>query len=120
MHEEGKTNLKEEDFYNRDIKGIPCFLKLPIPNTKKYLIYPDIDSSKFYHGEQYAIFTYINEGSYSTKTVLNVSNQTLNKIETYEKRKFSAPKLLSEANRQIRKEERSSSKVDDHDDKWIN
>ena len=89
---------KEEDFYNRDIKGIPCFLKLPISNSKEYLFYPKIDVSKFYHSEQYAILTYKNEGFYSTKAVLTVANQTLNKIEIYEKRKFSAPKLLGEAN----------------------
>lgn len=85
---------KEEDFYNRDIKGIPCFLKLPIYNTKKHIIYPDMDMSKFYHGEKYAIFTYKNKGFFSTKTDLTVENQILNKIEIYEKRRFSAPKLL--------------------------
>jgi hypothetical protein len=89
---------KEEDFHNRDIKGIPCFLKLPISNSKEYLFYPKIDVSKFFHSEQYAILTYKNESFYSTKAVLTVENQTLNKIEIYEKRKFSAPKLLGEAN----------------------
>ena len=88
----------KEDFYNREIKGIPCFLKLPIYNTKEYLFYPEIDVSKFYHGEQYAILTYKNEGFYSTKAVLIVENQTLNEIKIYEKRKFSEPKLLGKAN----------------------
>lgn len=71
---------KEAQFYDKTIEGIPAYLKIPIGDTNEYFHYPDVDTTKFNKGDEYAILTYKVRGAFSTKTVLLVLSMELDSI----------------------------------------
>ena len=86
-YDELNANLvyKEFQFYDKTIEGIPAYLKIPIGDTNEYFYYPDIDTSKFNKGDEYAIITYKFRSAFSTKTVALVLSMELDNIKVISK-----------------------------------
>ena len=72
---------KETEFYDKSIEGIPAYLKIPIGDTNEHFYYPDVDTTKFNKGDEYAILTYKVSGAFSTKTVALVLSMELDRIK---------------------------------------